>query len=263
MDYVSLWPKPKLILTIMKSFKFLVGLVAVSVFSSCNFTEDMYINNDGTGKFSVAMDASSLMAMAGKEVEKNPEANKVIDSTFSFKTLLATKKDSISKLPKEEQERLKKLENYTMSMKMNAKEGQMLFTMAADFKNVTEIEDAMSSMSNITSTNGIDQSNPLAKAGGLPNNNSKLKYSYNGRKFSRKAILLPKKDVENDSLGEAYNMIYESSTYTVKYHFPKKIKKVSAAGAVISDDKKSVTIEFPFMDYMKEPEKLNFEVEFE
>jgi hypothetical protein len=250
----------------MKTTKLLLALLVLAGLTSCNFTEEIYVNNDGTGKFSIQMDGSALMAMAGKEIENNPDANKVIDSTFSFKDVFAAKKDSISKLPAEQQERLKKLENFTMGMKMNAAEQQMLFTMATDFKSVGELEDAMSSMSSMSALGkDIDKSNPLAQAEGIGNNNSKLKYTYDGKKFTRKATLFKKEVVEtgNDSLSEAYNMIFESSTYTIKYHFPKKIKKVSSSNAVISDDKKTVTIEYPFMDYMKEPEKLNFEIEFE
>jgi hypothetical protein len=70
-------------------------------------------------------------------------------------------------------------------------------------------------------------------------------------------------ETEVDSMKQMMNMFYESSTYTLKYHFPKKVKKVSNSTALYSEDRKTITIEFPLSDYMKEPEKLNFEVEFE
>ncbi|AWI24534.1 hypothetical protein [Flavobacterium pallidum] len=250
----------------MKVTKLLLALFTAVALTSCNFTEEIYVNNDGGGKFSIQLDGSQLAAMAGKEMQNDPQAGKVIDSTFSFKELFAAKEDSIAKLPTDEQERLRKLENYTVSMKMNAAEQQMLFTMATDFKNIGELEDAWSAMSGMSALDkGMGKTNPMAQAGGIGNNNSLLKYSYDGKKFSRKATLLKKEtaETENDSLGEAFNMIYESSTYTVKYHFPKKVKKVSNASAMLSSDKKTVTVEYPFMDYMKEPEKLNFDVEFE
>ncbi len=250
----------------MKIAKLLLAIVFMASLTSCNFTEEIYMNEDGTGKYSMQMDGSALMSMAGKEIENNPEAGKVIDTTFSFAEMFASKKDSIAKLPAEEQERLKRLAKFTTSMKMNAAEQQMLFTMASDFKRIDEVEDAMGAMGSMTDmAKGTDQSNPLAQAGAIGDNNSKLKFTYDGKKFVRKATMLKKEAAvtENDSLNEAYNMIFESSTYTVKYRFPKKIKKVSNAKATISSDKKTVTIEYPFMDYMKEPEKLNFEVEFE
>ncbi|AWA28731.1 hypothetical protein HYN48_00740 [Flavobacterium magnum] len=250
----------------MKITRLLMGLLVGFALTSCNFTEEIYVNNDGGGKFSIQMDGSQLMAMAGKEMQNDPQAGKVIDSTFSFKDVFAAKKDSIAKLPVAEQERLRKLENYTMAMKMNAAEQQMMFTIATDFKSVAALEDAMSAMTGVTSLGkGMGETNPLAQMGGIGNNNSTLKYAYDGKKFSRKATLLKKEttEVANDSLNEAFSMIYESSTYTVKYHFPKKIKKVSNSAASISSDKKTVTVEYPFTDYMKAPEKLNFDVEFE
>jgi len=57
-------------------------------------------------------------------------------------------------------------------------------------------------------------------------------------------------------------MIFESSKYIIKYHFPKEVKSVSNKQAMFSEDRKTITIEFPFNEYMKEPEKTNFEVVF-
>ena len=76
----------------MKKFT-LLSLIFISIiFSSCTFTEDIYINDDGTGKFTMDMDGSSLMAMIPKDsgkVEKN------IDSTFTFKELFELKSTEI------------------------------------------------------------------------------------------------------------------------------------------------------------------------
>ena len=58
-------------------------------------------------------------------------------------------------------------------------------------------------------------------------------------------------------------MIYESSKYVIKYHFPKPVKKVSNKTALFSEDRKTITIEYSFNEYMDNPDKLNFEVEFE
>jgi len=97
------------------------------------------------------------------------------------------------------------------------------------------------------------------------NNNSKLNYTYDGKKFTRKAIIDKQKLAEkaNDSAADMSKMIFASSNYILKYHFPKKIKKVSNPNALFSEDRKTITIQYPFTDYMDNPDKLNFEVEFE
>ncbi|TGD56886.1 hypothetical protein [Flavobacterium humi] len=244
----------------MKKAVFL--LFSILSLTSCTFTEDIYINPDGSGKYTLDMDGSSMMAMVPKDSVRN---EKSIDSVFSFKEVFAAKKDSIAKLSKEEQEKLKKLENFNMRMKMDYKAQQFLFSMNTDFKNVTELQDAMANM-NAFQSMGKNKvgANAMASPESFGNNNSILKYSYNGKKFTRKAVIDKSriKKVENDSLAESYKMIYASSKYVIKYHFPKPVKSISNTAALFSEDRKTVTIEYPFNEYMDAPEKLNFEVEF-
>lgn len=245
----------------MNYIKLLCAVVLLTL-TSCTFTENMYINEDGTGKFSLDMDGSSLMAMIPKDSLNGETAEKDIDSTITFKQLFESSKDSIKMLPAAEQAKLKKLENWTMKIKMKMAEKQMLYTMSTDFKNVGELQDAMGTMNQLQS-----MGKNSGAAAGLPSggfgNNAEMKYTYDGKKFSRKAILKKQaKKAEGDS-ADAYKMIYEASKYIVNYHFPKRVKKVSNETALYSDDRKTVTIEYPFNEYVDNPEKLDFVVEFE
>ena len=51
-----------------------------------------------------------------------------------------------------------------------------------------------------------------------------------------------------------------AQSYTLKYHFPGKIKSVSNEKAVISSDKKTMTLEFQLSDCLQNPEMTNLEV---
>jgi hypothetical protein len=62
---------------------------------------------------------------------------------------------------------------------------------------------------------------------------------------------------------ESMEMIYGQSSFKVVYQFPKAVKKISMPNALYSDDRKTITIEYPLKDYMENPDKLNFEVEFQ
>ena len=55
-------------------------------------------------------------------------------------------------------------------------------------------------------------------------------------------------------------MMFAGSNYTLKYHFPRKVKSVSHPGAMFSDDRKTVTVQYPFTEYLENPDKLNLEV---
>ncbi len=249
----------------MKLYKLLSFSFLVATLTSCTFTENMYVNDNGTGKFSVDMDGSALMEMAGDQLgnQMGADAKKPIDSTFTFKELIAEKKDSIAKLSPEAQAQIKKMEDFVINLKMNAEQKQFLLNVSTDFKNVNELQDMLQSMSTLQKMEaGGNPSTPLS---GLGDNNSKLSYTYDGKKFTRKAIIDKQKSTEkvNDSAADMSNMIFASSNYVLKYHFPKRVKKVSNPTALFSEDRKTITIQYPFTDYMENPDKLNFEVEFE
>jgi hypothetical protein len=252
--------------TTMKLYKLLSFSFLIATLTSCTFTENIYINDNGTGKFYVDMDGSALMEMAGDQIgsQMGADAKKDVDTTFTFKQVFEEKKDSIAKLSPEAQKEIKKLENFVVNTKMNAEKKQFLMTLSSDFKNVNEMQDILQTLSTLQKLEGgAAPASPFGN--GFGNNNSKLSYSYDGKKFTRKAVIDTQKKAEKakDSAGDMSKMMFASSTYVVKYHFPKKIKKVSNPNALFSDDRKSITIQYPFTDYMENPDKLNFDVEFE
>lgn len=244
-------------------FQFLV-LSMILLLTSCTVTENIYIEADGSGKFNVDLDGSSLMAMMPKDSLKN---EKSIDSTFTFKQLLADNKDSIAKLPISEQQQLKKLENFNMRMQMNQDQKQFLFSLQTNFKNVSELQDAMVAINAMSSLqNKVNKTNEFGAgvpADGFANNNAVVSYSFKGNKFKRTATLnTSKKVVQNEEAAEMNKMIFASSNYIVKYHFAKPVKKVSNTAAMFSEDRKTITIQYPFSEYIDAPEKMNIEVEF-
>ncbi len=93
----------------MKLYKLLSFSFLLATLTSCTFTENIYVNDNGNGKFSLDVDGSALMAMAGDQIgeQMGTDAKKSIDSTFTFKQLIAEKQDSISKLSPEAQKEIK------------------------------------------------------------------------------------------------------------------------------------------------------------
>ncbi|MBO9586936.1 MAG: hypothetical protein J7574_22460 [Flavobacterium sp.] len=246
----------------MKLYQLLSFSFLIATLTSCTFTENITINDNGSGKFSVDMDGSPIMEMAGDQIAGQMGENKKdIDTTFTFKQVFEEKKDSIAKLSPETQKELKKLENFVVSTKLSSEKKQFLMNMGTDFKNVNELQDILQTLGTLQKLEG--GSNPMGS--GFGDNGSKLSYTYDGKKFTRKAVVdMQKKAAKaKDTTADMSKMMFASSSYIVKYHFPKKIKKVSNPSALFSDDRKSIIIQYSFTDYMENPDKLNFDVEFE
>lgn len=244
----------------------LLFLFSVFLFSACNFTEEMHLKEDGSGKIAINFDGSSLMQMAGDKLTEGEDAEKKMDSTIVFKDFLEEKKDSIAMLSSEEQEKLKRLENFSMHMLMDPEAQVMNFSLFSEFKNVNELEDMLSSFQDASSIqkpggNSSAESSPMPGGG---TEGTEVNYSFVENHFSRTTTILDEELFKSsvDSLEQA-KMFLGESTYTLNYHFPRKIKSISAEKALFSQDGKSFTLEVGFLEMMENPTLLDIEVELE
>ncbi len=239
----------------------LLGLCIVS----CNFTEEMTIQPDGSGKIAINFDGSSLMEMMGDELKEDGKEEKM-DSIFDFTSLLEERKDSISQLSQEKQDKLKRLENFKMRIQMDTEAKAMNFSMFSDFKNVNELSDMMSTFEDATS---VQELNGQSLSGnkspmGSGSQGTDVSYRFENNKFSRSTVIVDPTLFEKskDSL-EEIAMFMSESTYTLKYTFSKKIKKISAEDALFSQDGKTFTLAVSFLDMIKNPKILDLELELE
>lgn len=246
----------------MKQVKFLAVTIVVAVFSACNFTEEVFFEDNGSGKISIQMDGSEILQMAGDQMPTSGE--KAIDSLISFKTFLEEKKDSIALLSPEEQAKLMKLEPFSLYMVVDEQQGKLQFNLFSNFTNIAEVTDLFSAFQNIdalnpTKGNGMNtmpmESNPQF---------TEVDYAFKENTFTRKTRILDKAlhAQSLDSL-QGMEMFLAGSSYTLKYHFPKKVKSTSLDAATFSADGKTLFYEIQFMDYLKHPEGLDVVVELE
>lgn len=245
----------------MKILNILASLILLVLMSSCHFSENIYFKEDGSGRVEFKLDASQFLKMTGKTVDS---ADKKVDSLLVFKTFFDEKRDSISKLSKDEQEKLKRLEAFSLRTLVDPTTKEMSFNLMTDFKSVSELSDMFGALNSATSlkgkaNKGIDKANPMSAFG--KNGTSEVEYIFKKNRFKRIGKIVDEKAHQQmiDSLGEA-SMIFSSSKYKINYHFPKKIESVSLKNAMFSEDKKTVTVEYDLMSYIKNPELLNLEV---
>lgn len=244
----------------MKKIFFFV--IATLTLVSCQFTETMVMNEDGTGRMSLSMDLSEMMAFGG-EMSQDSTFTKQ-DTIISFKDILEEKKDSIAKLSKEDQKRLKAMENYNIHMVSDPEENKLVMDIYTDFKDISEANDLMK---------GFEQTEGL-----LPGNESSsdesddspepellgVSYSFKRGVFKRDAFIRDEErhKVQMDSMKQAESFM-SSMKYRLKYTFPKRIKNASVEDATFSLDGKTIEIERSFLDYFKNPDVLDLEVELE
>lgn len=244
----------------IQKFLFLFALAFTVV--SCQFTETMIMNEDGSGIITVEVNLNEMMAFGGDAMKDSIQVK--MDTIVYMKQFLEEKKDSISKLSVIEQQKLKKLENFNIHIKMDSETSEMVYDISTNFKNISEANDIL---------NGLEQAGNM-----MPNQDSNtevnkeedspevlgVNYSFKKGVFLRDAYIKDEKlhQQQVDSMQQA-EAFMGGSNYVLKYTFPKKIKKASNPEATFSEDKKTVSIQAPFLEYFKNPDLLDIEVELE
>ncbi|MDC6384892.1 hypothetical protein D2V93_15085 [Flagellimonas taeanensis] len=244
----------------MKKIQILIGAIILGLAISCNFTEEIHLKEDGSGKLSINFDGSELMQMAGDEMAKTNE--KAVDSIISFKELLEERKDSIAQLSPEEQAKLKRLEPFDLRMVMNPEEKIMSFDLFSDFTNISEMNDAFNTFqeASLMGSSKTQQPTPVPAS----EQSTEVNYTFAKNKFTRTAKIVDQELFQQsmDSLQGA-EMFLSGSTYTLKYHFPRRVKSTTLEEATFSADGKTLIYEISFLELMKNPSLLDLEVELE
>ncbi|MCK0161688.1 hypothetical protein [Allomuricauda sp. F6463D] len=243
----------------MKRTQIFFMAMVVALVCSCNFTEEIYFNEDGTGRLNISFDGNEMFGMLPAD---STRTNEVIDSTLVFKEMLVEKRDSISMLSAKEQENLKRLEPFSLRMQMNEAEELMLFDMFADFEDISEMNNAFNTFQSAAAVGPSAGSKPMPN--GAENEATKVSYEFNDNKFRRVAKIVDQEMFERskDSLQSA-EMFLGSSNYTFKYHFPRRIKETNLEEATFSMDGKTLIYKVNFLDVLKDPEAFLIEVELE
>lgn len=237
-------------------------LIVCSFFVSCNFEEELYLNDNGSGKISINFDGNGFMQSMGEE--KVGEPMKAIDSTFHFKDFIREHKDSIATLSDEQQAKIKKLENFSMHMLMNEEKGEMKFELFTDFKSINEVGDMFG---RFRDANAVGPSTGPAMQSGPPameENPTEVSYNFSKNKFTREARIVDSEAFEKmkSQLSGSASFL-GGSKYKLTYHFPRKIKSISAEKATLSQDGKTMFLEVGLTEYFKDPKVLDITVELE
>jgi hypothetical protein len=236
----------------------------------------MVLNEDGSGTFSYGFDVSALMKM-GKSTDST-KVPKVMDSTFTFKELMLPLKDSISKLSEVEKAQFKLLEGFRVKMKINEIEKEFRYDMEFDFPAVDNMSNMMSP-TKAASLLSLSDKKMAAKKMNLAKdkNDNNTSFSYDGKYFTKMVTLTksqlkklakeksktkPKEEEPEDEFSKKLGEFLKECKYSIEYHFPKKIKRVSMLGVVIAADRKSFVKDIA-MENLEDNMDLSFKVEFE
>ncbi|MCI9843487.1 hypothetical protein [Flavobacterium pectinovorum] len=233
-----------------------IVLLLISVVS-CQITETITINPDGSGDIEVVQlrDENSYMQIAREEYSKE---NIFEDTTYVFKDYIKKYNENFSKYLPEEQLLFQKYANVKVHLKKSSFEKEYKNTFELHFNKASEIPDLYKTENYVS-----DIAHNYALS--AENHYYRITYDFDGKVFKRNVLIvntaeLEKAKEECKKFENKYGTLKLIQCYTLKYNFPGKIKSVSNEKAILSSDKKSLVVEFRLSDFLQYPESTNLEV---
>ena len=231
----------------------LLGLLV----TSCQITETIYLNQDGTGKIETESlrDEHSYMQLAGENYAKEEVFR---DTTYIFKDFITKYSETFSRLPASEKAIFQKFATVKVHIKKSSYEKEFRTTISQNFNTIEEVADLYK-----TQEYADDLEHNYALT--AEEHYYSVSYSFDGSIFKRIVKITDPVELkkQQDKISDLKNRVSNfkiNQPYVLKYHFPRKIKSVSNVNAKISEDKKSLELQFLITDCLVNPESTNLEV---
>jgi hypothetical protein len=238
----------------MKIYFFLLLIVLTA---SCQVTETIHLNPNGSGSIEVTdlRDENSYMQLAKEEYSKEDVFK---DTTYAFTDYFKKYEETFGRTPKEDQNVYLRYSDVKVHIKKSSYEKEFRTTVSQNFKKATDIVDLYKAE---------DYADNIKKNYALSAEEHyyKVSYDYVGNRFNRTIKITDSLQLKEEfDKVEKYKKHYKGyklvQSYVLNYHFPRKIQSVSNPLAKISDDHKSLSLQFLLTDCMQNPVSTNLEV---
>ncbi|MFV8332270.1 hypothetical protein [Flavobacterium sp. GSP14] len=225
--------------------------------TSCQVTETIHLNQDGNGKIEISRlrEEQSYMQLMGEDYSKE-EIFK--DTTYVFQDLIAKHSETFSRLPALEKAIFQKFNNVKVHNKKSSFDKEFRTTITQNFTTISEVADLYK-----TEEYADDIENNYALV--AEEHYYSVSFTFDGTTFKRivkitDAVELKKQQDEIEGLKTRFSKFKIIQPYILKYYFPRKIKSVNNPKVIVSEDKKSLELQFLLSDCLQNPESTNLEV---
>ncbi|MEO6316070.1 MAG: hypothetical protein ABIU63_11970 [Chitinophagaceae bacterium] len=241
---------------------------------SCTDTrEELEIKSDGSGTLVMKTDFSKMLDMVKGFSGENDMAKDGLDRPFDTTMLMKDYVDTASAVPADKKALLR---NGKVHMIMNLKNSEGKLDMNFPFASTDQLRDLYASLN--SSSGGLKNifdgmGKNLPKEGtdaqgadkGMPQIASVYDISIRDGLYSRKVNKARydefAESMKLDELKQMGSMLGEMD-YTLSIKLPRPVKKVSGTKAVLSSDKKTVTLKTALMETFEHPELLSLDIEY-
>jgi len=265
-------------------------IIALAMFSMTTFTgcidiiEEVFLNKNGSGKYTMRMDMSGMMSMIKMMSEMDglmpgdEEDTEESEEDAGLSAMMEQGVDSIMYLKDASADVLKQFDDNPgfadkVNMRMNVNPDENIFQIDfnLDFENMDDIDyffknfDSIMAMMNDGEGEEGSELDMLGMGGGGMGADSPLGGIMGGdgltRYFDMTKRTLIRRDASQQETSDmteemgaeekqTMEMFFEDAKYKMIYHMPGKVKKMTNKEATLSANKKTVMLEGDLLDYM-------------
>lgn len=236
-----------------KHFFFLLIILT----TSCQITETLHVNPDGSGTIEVVQlrDEHSYMQIAKENYSKEDIFR---DTTYVFGDYIRKHQETFSRTPVADQKIFLRYSEVKVHRKESSYDKEFRTTYTQNFQKASDIVD-------LSKTDHYLEDIKNNYALSAEEHYYKVNYDYVGNRFNRTVTIIDtviqKKEFDKmEEIKAKYKGYKLVQNYVLNYHFPRKIQSVSNPLAKISDDHKSLSIQFLLTDCLQNPVSTNLEV---
>ncbi len=251
----------------MKTLKIVLFSISLLTLISCEIVQETKFEPSGSGTYSLGFDLSEMMKMGGNN--KKGSKNKQLDTLIIFSDFLEAKKDSISKLSKEKQAKIKELKDFSLNIKADSVSKTFKMKINYNFNNVSELKLFGEKLKgqNIKELDLLTSKtkNLNSKDDSFPDFNKSFNTVFNKDSFSMKITpeAIAEAEKKKDTTMTKDNPMANMIRFKSRYLFPYKIKKVSNKNVRILSDFKGIEINANLFEVNNNPKYFDLEIEFE
>lgn len=224
---------------------------------SCQVTETVRLNPDGSGTIEVVhlRDEHSYMQIAK---ENYSSENIFRDTTYVFGDYLKKHQETFSRTAVADQNVFLRYSDVKIHRKASSYDKEFRTTYTQNFQKASDIVDLSKTdhyLDDIINNYALSAEEHYYK----------VSYSYMNNRFNRTVTIIDtleqKKEYDKiEGLKTKYKGYKLVQNYILNYHFPRKIQSVSNPLAKISDDRKSLSLQFLLTDCLQNQVSTNLEV---
>jgi hypothetical protein len=248
--------------------------------SSCaNYTEELWLNKDGSGKYVVTADLSSMIEMMEAFSEMGDQDSTAEASPGFWESMGGGELDSVvaftDSIPQEvinQLERPELLDKIQMRVIASKSKELFLTKVEMNFTNLKELDEIMKTMAQANELNKNTQEDGGGTLGGdeglamLTGRKGGHGFTLSKGKLTRSATdqdksLLDEFTSDEESMSMLEMMMGES-TFTTIVHLPGKVKKLSDSNKIGKVDGKTIRFEYNMLSLIKEELSTDFVVTF-